>query len=59
MMRSGTRREELLLTADELKKIHLLRRALSGRKPVEAMEMLLDRLKLTPTNAAFLKSFGG
>jgi transcription termination factor Rho len=59
MMRSGTRREELLFTADELKKIHLLRRALSGRKPVEAMEMLLDRLKLTPTNAAFLKSFGG
>jgi transcription termination factor Rho len=59
MMRSGTRREELLFTAEELKKIHLLRRALSGRKPVEAMEMLLDRLKLTPTNAAFLKSFGG
>ena len=59
MMRSGTRREELLFTGDELKKIHLLRRALSGRKPVEAMEMLLDRLKLTPTNAAFLKSFGG
>jgi transcription termination factor Rho len=59
MMRSGTRREELLLTADELKKVHLLRRALSGRKPVEAMEMLLDRMKLTPTNAAFLKSLGG
>jgi transcription termination factor Rho len=59
MMRSGTRREELLFTAEELKKIHLLRRALSGRKPVEAMEMLLDRMKLTPTNAAFLKSFGG
>jgi transcription termination factor Rho len=59
MMRSGTRREELLLTPDELKKVHLLRRALSGRKPVEAMEMLLDRMKLTPTNAAFLKSLGG
>jgi transcription termination factor Rho len=59
MMRSGTRREELLFSADDLKKIHLLRRALSGRKPVEAMEMLLDRLKLTPNNAAFLKSLGG
>ena len=32
-MRSGTRREELLFSADDLKKIHLLRRALSGRKP--------------------------
>jgi transcription termination factor Rho len=59
MQRSGTRREELLFSADDLKKIHLLRRALSGRKPGEAMEMLLDRLKLTPNNAAFLKSLGG
>jgi transcription termination factor Rho len=59
MMRSGTRREELLFSADDLKKIHMLRRALSGRKPAEAMEMLLDRLKLTPNNAAFLKSLGG
>jgi transcription termination factor Rho len=58
-MRSGTRREELLFSADDLKKIHMLRRALSGRKPAEAMEMLLDRLKLTPNNAAFLKSLGG
>ena len=59
MIRSGTRHEELLFSADDLKKIHLLRRALSGRKPAEAMEMLLDRLKLTPNNAAFLKSLGG
>ena len=59
MIRSGTRHEELLFSADDLKKIHLLRRALSGRKPPEAMEMLLDRLKLTPNNAAFLKSLGG
>ncbi len=58
LMRSGTRREELLFSADEMKKIHLLRRALSGTKPQEAMEALLGRLKLTATNAEFLKGLG-
>jgi transcription termination factor Rho len=55
VLRSGTRREELLFTEDELKRIQLLRRALSGRKPLEAMEALLERLRLTRTNAEFLK----
>jgi transcription termination factor Rho len=55
VLRSGTRREELLFSEDELKRIQLLRRALSGRKPLEAMEALLDRLRLTRTNAEFLK----
>jgi hypothetical protein len=32
---------------------------LSGTKPVQAMEAMLERLRLTPTNAAFLKSLGG
>jgi transcription termination factor Rho len=58
LMRSGTRREELLFSEDDMKKIHLLRRALSGTKPQEAMEALLGRLKLTATNADFLKSLG-
>ena len=58
ILKSGTRREELLFTEDELKKIHLLRRALSGTKPVQAMEAVLDRLRLTATNAEFLKSLG-
>jgi transcription termination factor Rho len=58
ILRSGTRREELLFTEDELKKIHLLRRALSGTKPVQAMEAMLERLRLTATNAEFLKSLG-
>jgi len=58
LLRSGTRREELLFTADELKRIHLLRRALAGANPVEAMEALLDRLRRTATNAEFLKSLG-
>jgi transcription termination factor Rho len=56
ILKSGTRREELLFPEDELKKIHLLRRALSGTKPVQAMEAMLERLRLTATNAEFLKS---
>jgi transcription termination factor Rho len=58
ILKSGTRREELLYTEAELKKIHLLRRALSGTKPVQAMEAMLERLRLTATNAEFLKSLG-
>jgi transcription termination factor Rho len=58
ILHSGTRREELLYTEAELKKIHLLRRALSGTKPVQAMEAILERLRLTKTNAEFLKSLG-
>ena len=58
ILKSGTRREELLYTEAELKKIHLLRRALSGTKPVQAMEAILERLRLTKTNAEFLKSLG-
>jgi transcription termination factor Rho len=59
ILKSGTRREELLYTEAELKKVHLLRRALSGTKPVQAMEAMLERLRLTATNAEFLKSLGG
>jgi len=56
ILKSGTRREELLFTEDELKRIHLLRRALAGTKSIQAMEALLERLRLTGTNAEFLKS---
>ena len=58
VLRSGTRREELLFSEDVLKRIQLLRRALAGRKPLDAMEALLDRLRLTKTNAEFLKGLG-
>jgi transcription termination factor Rho len=58
LMRSGTRREELLFSEEDMKKIHLLRRALSGTKPQEAMEAMLGRLKLTATNKDFLKGLG-
>jgi len=56
ILKSGTRREELLFTEDELKRSHILRRALAGTKSIQAMEALLERLRLTGTNAVFLKS---
>ncbi len=52
---SGTRREELLLPADELPKTHLLRRALSGLKPLEAMSLLLSRMERTRNNRELLE----
>jgi len=52
--KSGTRKEELLLHPDELGKIWILRRAINGVPPVEAMEMIVNRLKKTKSNAEFL-----
>ena len=51
---TGTRKEELLLEKDELQKVWLLRKALSQLNPVEAMELLLDKLKMTKSNKDFL-----
>jgi transcription termination factor Rho len=59
VVRSGTRREELLFTEDQLLRVRRLRRALSEMKPREAMEAVLDRLRLTQTNADFLKTIVG
>ena len=56
MEKSGTRKEELLLHPDELSRIWILRRALNGVPPVEAMEMIVNRLKKTKSNAEFLLS---
>jgi transcription termination factor Rho len=52
--RSSTRKEELLLTDVELNRVFLLRNFLSDMPPVEAMEFLLSRMKMTATNAEFL-----
>jgi len=52
--KSGTRKEELLLYPEELNRTWILRRALSGVPPVEAMEMIVKRLKATKSNAEFL-----
>jgi transcription termination factor Rho len=51
--RSGTRREELLLKADVLQKIWVLRKLLYGLDDLEAMEFLLDKVKATKNNAEF------
>ena len=56
--RSGTRKEELLYHPDELNKIVLLRRALTGVPPVESMELLLGKLKKTGSNIEFLIGMG-
>ncbi|MFD6919309.1 transcription termination factor Rho [Streptomyces sp. NPDC059944] len=52
---SGTRREELLLPAAELRTVRGLRRALQTRDGQTSMETLLERLRATPDNAAFLR----
>ena len=52
--RSGTRKEELLYHPDEMDKIYSLRRAMKGVPSTEAMEMLIQRVKKTKTNAEFL-----
>jgi transcription termination factor Rho len=57
--KSGTRKEELLLHPDEIGKIWIMRKALNGVPPVEAMELLINRLKKTKTNAEFLMSLQG
>ncbi len=54
MDRSGTRKEELLYHPDEMQKVYSLRRATKGVPPVEAMEMLIQRVKKTRSNAEFL-----
>ncbi|MBN2097795.1 MAG: transcription termination factor Rho [Candidatus Omnitrophica bacterium] len=54
--RSNTRKEELLLDPEELKKVWLLRKALNELSSVEAMELLIGKLKKFKTNAEFLLS---
>jgi transcription termination factor Rho len=54
--RSGTRKEELLLNAEELRRVYILRKVLSDMNPVEAMELLVNRMARTKTNAEFLMS---
>ncbi len=54
--RSGTRKEELLLSKDELNRVWVLRKVLSNLSPVESMELLLDRLSKKKVNADFLAS---
>ncbi len=56
LKRSGTRREELLLSQSVLNKIWILRKILSDMAPDEAMEFLLQKMKLYKTNEEFLRA---
>jgi transcription termination factor Rho len=54
--RSGTRKEELLVASDVLKKMYVLRRILNPMGTVDAIEFLLDKLRQTKVNADFFDS---
>jgi len=53
--RSGTRKEELLLAKETLNKVWILRKILNQMSPVEAMELLIDKLSKSKDNADFLR----
>jgi len=54
--RSNTRKEELLLSPDELKRVWILRKVLNELNSDEAMELLIDRISKTKTNTDFLSN---
>lgn len=54
--KSGTRKEELLLTEEELQKIWVLRKVINPMDDIEIIELLIDRMKKTKNNEAFLRS---
>jgi len=57
--RSATRKEELLVTKDELTRIWILRKVLNPLSTVEAMELLIEKMSKSKTNADFLSSMSG
>jgi transcription termination factor Rho len=59
LTRSGTRKEELLLGKKELDRTWVLRKVLNQMSPVEAMELLIDRMGKTKSNEEFLDSMSG
>jgi len=56
IQRSGTRKEELLIPKDDLQRIWVLRKVLNPLSPVEAMELLIDKLSKTRANSEFLSN---
>jgi transcription termination factor Rho len=56
IQKSGTRKEELLLSRDDLNRVWVLRKILNPLSPVEAMELLLDKMSKTKSNAEFLSA---
>ena len=59
ILQSGTRREELIIPADQLHKINVIRRGLAGHKPIEAIERMLSFIKKFPTNEQLLREIPG
>jgi len=59
LLRSGTRKEELLLEKADLDRTWVLRKVLQQMSPVEAMELLKEKMLKTETNAEFLQSMAG
>ncbi len=57
--RSGTRKEELLMPREELNRVWILRKVLNPLSPVESMELLIDKLGKTRSNAEFLAAMSG
>ncbi len=56
IQRSGTRKEELLIPKEDLARIWVLRKVLNPLSPVEAMELLIDKLSKTKANGEFLSN---
>jgi len=56
ILKSGTRKEELLLPKEDLHKVYVLRKVLASLSPVEAMELTLSKMAKTRDNAEFLGS---
>ncbi len=56
IIKSGTRKEELLIPKEDLNRIWVLRKVLTPLSPVEAMELLLDKMGKTKNNAEFLNA---
>ena len=59
LVNSGTRREDLLISKEELQRIWILRKYLTDMKPIEAMEFIKDRITKTESNEEFLISMNG
>jgi transcription termination factor Rho len=58
IQRSGTRKEELLIPKEDLARIWVLRKILNPLSPVEAMELLIDKLGKARANSEFLQNMG-
>ena len=56
LIRSGTRKEELLLPKNTLNRVWILRRLLQEMNPVDAMEFIIGKIRKTETNQEFLES---